>query len=269
MPDVWNPDFASLHPALQTLPATQGWSGYSDWPDCANLTARLPAGMLVDGKHAIHFLPQDDILPFPELYYEQRIWQHGIVSTRANWHDFFNALIWSSFPRSKLMINARHVADMQKLPDKRRTPQRDALTVLDESGVLVVSSQRGLLEAIRGFDWQQVFVTQCEAWGQTADCFLFGHAMMEKLLTPYVGMTAHALLIEVDEAFFRQERAQLDGLIAHTLAEDGLLSPLCMNPLPLLGIPGWWSGQDAGFYANTDYFRGKSRERQVDILHGC
>ncbi len=266
----WNPGFATLHPAFRELPDNTVWQAWADWPDCACLSQQLPAGLCMPGGQPLQFLPQDAAIPYPALYYEERIVAHGIVSTRANWHDFFNAHMWALYPRSKVSISTRHVADLQNQPDSNRTPQRDALTVLDESGVLVVSADRQLLELIRDFAWSALFQQAAPRWGTQIDCFMFGHAVLEKLLNPYVGMTAHALLIEVAPDFFQHsraaQRAQLDKVVAATLRADGLLSPLSMNPFPLLGVPGWWPQQDAAFYQNGHYFRAKSRERRVQIL---
>ena len=47
------------------------------------------------------------------IYYEQRIFEQGLVPTRpANWHDFFNALIFLLFPQTKKEMNRLHVEHM-------------------------------------------------------------------------------------------------------------------------------------------------------------
>ena len=62
----------------------------------------------------------------PELYYEMHIGSTGEVPTRGdNWHDWFNALCWLSWPRSKLAMNARQVAAING-DEFRRGPRRDA-----------------------------------------------------------------------------------------------------------------------------------------------
>ncbi len=139
--DTWNADFDTLHPCFQQLRNRCCWAGLTDWPACECLNQLLPAALCAQSGMLVRFFPQDNTLPFPELYYEERIFQHGMVATRANWHDFFNALMWSVFPQTKVMINALHAADIQQ-HGKPRTPQRDALTVLDESGVIIVASRR-------------------------------------------------------------------------------------------------------------------------------
>lgn len=269
MPDIWNAAFESLHPGFRQLHDVRCWQAAIDWPACTTLTDILPEGLCAQSGEPIHFLPQDHTLPYPELYYEERIFQHGIVSTRPNWHDFFNALMWRLFPQTKVQINALHAADMQQ-QGKKRTPQRDALTILDESGVIIAATRRELLQYMLDFAWEPLFWQERAAWGQEIGCYMIGHAMLEKLLTPYVGMTAHALLVEVDAVFFSQplaaQQAYLDGMIAEMLREGGLYAPVCLNPFPLLGVPGWWENDDKAFYGNSGYFRSKTRSREVIII---
>lgn len=269
MPDIWNPTFDTLHPCFQQLRNIRCWQASADWPACETLGSVLPPGLFAQSGQPIHFLPQDHTLPFVELYYEERIFQHGIVSTRPNWHDFFNALMWALVPQTKVMVNALHAADLVQ-HGKRRTPQRDALTVLDESGVIIAASRRELLGYVLDFLWEPLFWQERAAWGQEIDCFMIGHATLEKMLAPYVGVTAHALLVEVEPAFFSlslaQQQAYLDEVMAGMLQQGALLSPASLNPFPLLGIPGWWENDEQAFYQNTEYFRPKNRERAVQII---
>ncbi len=218
----------------------------------------------------VRFLPQDGQIPFLGLYYEDRIFQHGIVATRpANWHDFLNALIWAVYPQTKVGISTLHAADLAS-HGKLRTPQRDALTLFDENGVVIAATRRQLLQHVLDFDWQALFCAERAAWGAGIGCFVVGHALLEKMLTPYVGVTAHALLMEVGEGFFtlelQEQQAYLDMRLAAALQEGALQSPLHLTPLPVLGVPGWWDNADTGFYADKGYFRAKSRQRYAQIL---
>ena len=76
--------------------------------------------------------------------YEARIFASGEVPTRAgDWHDFFNALAWCAWPRTKAACNHLHLAELHArtaagLPG--RGPRRDALTQFDECGIVEVSS---------------------------------------------------------------------------------------------------------------------------------
>jgi hypothetical protein len=272
MPDIWNPAFVTSHPCFRQLPNPDDWQHLVNWPDCAALNALLPADVCMQGGIPVRFQPQDAHIFRPELYYEERIAQHGIVSTRAdNWHDFFNALIWMLYPQTKVTISTLHGADLQQY-GKPRTPQRDALTLFDEHGVVVAATRRTLLQHALDFDWQRLFWQEHSAWGQDLACFMVGHALLEKMLTPYIGVTAHALLVEVADDFFTlslaQQQAHLDRVMARVLREGYLLSPLYLNPLPILGVPGWWDNESAAFYQQTDYFRAKIRQRETLIISG-
>jgi len=92
--------------------------------------------------------------------------------------------------------------------------------------------------------------------------FVVGHALLEKFLKPYKAITAHALLLCVDQAMQVPPCGALISALDERAAE-GLLtgqlldSPSCLSPLPLMGIPGWWPGgeQDDEFYADQYVFR--------------
>ena len=93
-----------------------------------------------------------------------------------------------------------------------------------------------------------------------------GHALPEMLLAPFIGLTGKAWLLPVDADFFTlplpARLARLDALAAERLST--LDRPSRLAPLPVLGIPGWHAGaQDAGFYANADYFRPSRRAPSV------
>ena len=83
---------------------------------------------------------------------------------------------------------------------------------------------------------------------------------MEKLVAPYKAITAHTWVVSADDAFFSlpsaARRAWIDAQVAGKLAQHGL-STASFTPLPVLGVPGWWAGQDAAFYADVAVFRPK------------
>ena len=199
----------------------------------------------------------------PGVAYEQHIFQTGEVSTRANhWHDLFNALVWCRFTRLKSAMNAAHCAQISSRYVPNRGPQRDALTLFDESGVMVVSTSKSFLNALAARDWNEVFLQQTSLWHEKVLVFVCGHALLEKFLTPYKALTAHALLLHIDDrlaGLSREEVLQsLDRGLAGALAEGRVLeSTGSLSPMPLMGIPGWWpeAEQDASFYADRQVFR--------------
>ena len=205
-------------------------------------------------KLPIRFVDQA-CLPEGEAY-ESFIANTGKIPTRDNHHDLLNGLIWLNFPQSKAVFNERHAKDiLQHGIHNARTALRNALTVFDENGGIVVSSNRLLLEQLQAFKWQAVLVTHRANWlaqHRTITFFPFGHALLEKLVNPRKNITSHTLLILVDEGWFEQsiasQRNQLDTAIAklfHQMAMPNLadnavkLSSKSFQPLPVMGIPGY------------------------------
>lgn len=201
------------------------------------------------------------------LGFEARTYLHGELQVRASsWHDLLNALTWRVFPRAKAAVNRAHYEALPEAAGGRRGPRRDALTVFDESGVLVACCEPGLLDLVRGFRWRELFWTRRDRFRAAVRCFVFGHALYEKALAPYVGLTGHALLFEVEPAFMdlevREQVRALDAYAAERLADPAAVGDTrALAPLPVLGVPGWWpdNGHEA-FYANERYFRpGRAR----------
>ena len=196
------------------------------------------------------------------LAYEQRIWARGEVATRRdNWHDFFNALVWLTFPQSKAALNARHAsAPAGAASEQARGRERDALTHFDECGVAVVASDASLLDLVRRFEWKALFWERRVDLRRALRCFVFGHATYEQLLRPFRGLTAKALLYEVSDrwlqASLRQQLADIDQRLADELAGGKMLLPQAFHPLPLMGLPGVTpASEHATYYDDRWQFR--------------
>lgn len=223
------------------------------FPGPEQLSGLLPDGLNCLGGQPVQFVPSMDIPGFP---YEKNIYETGHVSTRPeSWHDLFNALVWCRLPQLKVAMNAVHYQHLEEESGGRRGKQRDALTLLDESGVIVTGSHAGVLEALAARDWQRAFVDYREAWIGEAQILVCGHAILEKFLDPYKALTAHALYLHSSEPMAIPE---IDELLADALLSGEFLSePKDLSPLPLMGIPGWWpsGAQDETFYADEGVFR--------------
>ena len=220
----------------------------------AELAARNP--IYTDSGRPVRFVPpQAD-----GLAYECRIWESGEVETRVdNWHDFFNALVWLSFPLTKNAVSAAHVRAMQQ-PGEQRTRQRDTLTHFDECGIVVLSAQPALLDLLRGFRWRELFVERRAEVVRDMRFIVFGHATYESLLAPFRGLTAKAVLYEVDAACLERSLAEqvatVDRLLAADVAAGRFVRPRDFQPLPLLGIPGVVpESNDPAYYDDTWQFR--------------
>ena len=205
--------------------------------------------------------------------YESRIYFDGEMHVRPGlWHDLFNLLAWLAYPETKAALNERHCAPGENdgaaadPPRAARSRARDTLTLFDENGAICAASDAALLGRVRDFEWKALF------WGdrrRVVECmhvFTLGHALAEKALAPFVGMSAHAMLLEVAADFARLPPARqvgdVDRLAAQVVRGDGsFATPQALAPLPVLGIPGWWADNtQEAFYENTAYFRpGRAR----------
>ncbi|RBA23135.1 DUF3025 domain-containing protein [Herminiimonas fonticola] len=209
----------------------------------------------------IQFVAQSE-LP-AGLAYEAFISQTGCVPTRDNLHDFFNALVWLTFPRIKVQLNALQAREIERATaentSKPRGKLRDAATIFDENAILLVTSNHELVTALRTHEWEEVFIRRRSDFVQDCQVFLFGHALMEKLVTPYKAITGHAWVVMLDmpNAELSVEDANVwqwvDVTVACQLAQG--LSTADFSPLPVLGVPGWWSDQDQTFYQDVAVFR--------------
>ncbi len=194
--------------------------------------------------------------------YETTVFRTGRVPTRtANWHDVFNARVWLSFPLTKAALNERHYEELEIHGSSgRRGTARDVLSLFDEGGVIVASSDASLLELLRGFEWKRLFWERRREARQQMRFLVFGHAILEKALQPYKAVTAKALLLEVPERFMsaplEAQIAEADRHAARWFASrEALSSTRSLSPLPILGIPGWADNESAAFYDDPQVFR--------------
>jgi hypothetical protein len=211
----------------------------------------------------LHFVPQA-MLPEGTAY-EEFIGATGGVPTRDNLHDFFNGLVWLTFPRIKRELNALQAAQIARDGiGKSRGPARDAATIFDENAALLVvpEGEQGaaLVDALRNHQWRTAFVDMAPMFGTVAEVWLFGHALMEKLVAPYKAITAHTRIVTAPAGYatlpVAERQAWIDAHVARQLQQEGL-SNAGFTPLPVLGIPGWWPEQDDAFYDDTTVFRPK------------
>ena len=89
----------------------------------------------------------------------------------------------------------------------------------------------------------------------------FGHALYDKLRAPFVGLTGKALIFDVAPEVLDLDRESMRSHVDRALGLhifDGgrMRTPRVLQPLPLLGVPGWWAeNEDERFYDNAAYFR--------------
>ncbi|WP_119290438.1 DUF3025 domain-containing protein [Azohydromonas sediminis] len=243
----WFAPWARLGPALWAV-----WRGSAALADALNVTARVhgvgaaPVFVAAAGRRAAE--------PYEALVARTRA-----VPVRDTLHDALNGLVWLHRPALKWALNHAHAQQIARHgAGGRRGAVRDALTLLDENGVLLAAPP-GLVEALRRRDWAALFVGHRAAWAQ-ARLEVVGHGLLEQLArAPRKALTAHAWCVPA---------AHFDAP-----ALPSGLTPASWTPLPVLGVPGWWPDNDAlTFYADAAVFRpgpGTRRDRpQLSALSG-
>jgi hypothetical protein len=229
---------------------------WADWPDVSAYDAwgdRL--AQFARRRIVFRDVPRAEVVS--RAGYDAFIHDTGIIPTRSrSWHDFFNAGIWSRFARAKLAITAAQLSERALRPGPQRTRRQDWLTHFDECGVVVASERPELLERIAALAWHELFVERRAELVQHVHFYCFGHAILEALREPYVGLMGKALLWHDPLA------SRAPGETALTRADDWLEAQLTaprlprLHALPVLGLPGWHAANEQrSFYDRPSYFR--------------
>ena len=200
----------------------------------------------------VKFVPQS-ALPEGQAY-EDFIFKTAQVPTRDGLHDFFNGLCWHRFPLAKRRLNQLQAAEIDTQGIRAtRGPVRDALTLFDEN-VVLMHAPDDVWAALQARDWLKLFVDLRDQW-QQVHLVLFGHALLEKLVTPYKSITAH--VYRVDSDINPHDEAALDAWLVQDL-QPAKLATKPYEPLPVLGVPGWCSANaERAYYEDVNVFRPK------------
>ena len=245
----WRTDFAHL-PAFAHLTPWLDRLDRADWPELAALNTLAEQRNLRNSAGLpVRFAVQTCRCGQHE--YEIGIHTTGLVPSREqNWHDLFNALTWLAFPATKAALNAVHHAALPQ--GKNRTLESDAATLFDESGLLLVGEDETLAHLLVARRWQEALLQRRANW-QHLRAYVVGHAVLEKLLHPWPGITAKCLFIKMPH---NTPLDRLDLTLAQRWQAATNLRPADMFPVPVLGIPGWWpANEEPEFYADEKVFR--------------
>lgn len=223
------------------------WPSIKDFNDLRNLSY---------DKNYVDEMRLSFIEQTAQSCYEQEICQNRQIPTRLrNWHDFFNNLSWLCWPRLKWSMVRRAV---QEKAGPIRTSGQNMLAHLDECGMVFCSSDPHVFHLIKTFQWQTLFFYPYLL--ESCLPVLMGHGLLEKLLNPFVGITAKVIFLQVDKSFFQKDLMSqmqyIDSKIAdYILGPQFIAEPKALCPFPFLGWPHWYLNQDAAFYENKHYFR--------------
>jgi len=255
----FSPLQASIHPLL----------AYSQWPSLGDYQHYLnasPDTICNSQSQVLKIVAQDQQQKNFVDRYAARIFLRGEMQTREqNWHDFFQVITWQAFPKTKKHINARQYrAAEQRFTREgnsgRRSDTENLLSLFDECGAIIVADDEKHLELIRQHHWKDIFWDNKDLWSNHLQCYVFGHAMHEKALIPYLGMTTHTIMFTQEPVFFQKELSEklsdIDQIITDIWLNKKIEKTKDLQPVPLLGIPGWWKKEQTDeFYENKNYFR--------------
>lgn len=218
-------------------------------PRAALSQAARQRGITTAHGSPIEFVAGDDAPP--HTAYEAHIAASGRVPTRLNAHDLLNALVWLAFPHTKARLNLLQAAAIARDGvGACRGALRDAATLFDENGAILVTEDPWIGQRLRERRWSELFIDGRARW-DSVRVLAFGHALIEKLASPYKAITAHVLVLSRPASIDGGER---DTEVANTLDDDFCTAALL--PLPVLGIPRWWAAnEDSAFYDDPSVFR--------------
>jgi len=170
----WRPDFAApAHIFAPFSEAARFFADFAAWPGVADYNHLARAlGIVTASGLPLTFMEQE-ARPrgrsrrakwrASHVRYDESIYCLGQVPTRlGSWHDFFNMLVWMTFPQAKAALNRQQYREQPPLvgmPGRSRSREQDRLTMLDEGGVLAVCCAQGIVVHL-----------------------VFGHALLESLL---------------------------------------------------------------------------------------
>ncbi|HEX2671491.1 MAG TPA: DUF3025 domain-containing protein [Polyangiaceae bacterium] len=201
------------------------------------------------------FVTQDHAALLAAGSFDRLLARTNSIPTRSNsFHDLLGALIWLHFPALKTAIHHAQLASDSAV----RGPRENAATHLDESGVLVLSSEPTFFEQLAALEWTRVFWERRAELQQTTRFLVFGHGLLDALRDPHPRLMGMALFARVSRDRLTLPAADLRLFVDATLArclQEFLSEPALLAPLPVLGVPDWSANQSRAYYEDESYFR--------------
>lgn len=191
----WDPSFCTRSRLFWPLvPAASAFGSYAAWPPVSAYDEALAP------RAGVHFRVQPPKPrrgrrrgPIdPSALYDARIAAEGWVPTRTgSWHDFFNALVWATFPVSKRVFHERQrkavaarIEPSAKVLPGTRTREQDGLAILDEGSLLLLVAEASVDSVQAALEARDEAPVHAAIARGEAMAIAFGHALYESLLVP-------------------------------------------------------------------------------------
>src|SRR5712691_3869355 len=134
---------------------------------------------------------------------------------------------------------------------KRASTPCTPLASRTSTAVAAACADTELLDMLRGFRWRELFWEHRRRVLRSMRISVLGHAVLEKALDPWPGITCKAIFVAPDP--------DMDAQAAAWLAQRSTqATPRELAPVPVFGYPGWLPGSERPeFYDDTRYFPGR------------
>ena len=113
------------------------------WPEVADYAKLFP-------QAPVDFHEQNEAVLQQHGGYEPTVEALRSVPTRRhNWHDFYNALSWELFPKTKWALHRSQIEFRDDAAANKRSPQQNGATLFDECGCILVTCERSFQPLLR------------------------------------------------------------------------------------------------------------------------
>jgi Protein of unknown function (DUF3025) len=194
----WDADFGRLSPWFWPLaPAAAHFADFASWPQRGDLERMYRALVGERAGEPLRFVENvrkqdksDGQQVRVDRLYDARISLQGEVPTREqDWHDFFNALCFATFPLAKRALHRRQYRalseriqpGMKRLPPSR-TPEQDSLTLFDEGGAVIAAEAAVHAQLMASESGARPECLRSAVAAGRARVIPFGHALFEHLV---------------------------------------------------------------------------------------
>ena len=224
---LWDANLASRSPLFwslaEAIAALDGAMTEAGFPQPETIEAALGprAGVRFERQRPV--ARRRRVTRDPGEMYDARIAREGCVPTRpGSWHDLMNALVWATFPAAKRALHARQyglVVPASPGESARRPRELDALALIDEGGVVVVTP--------RSLDDEEALASAVARGEATA--IVFGHAIYEGLVLGRPAPLASVVCVEGELEGQGKGQGQVDQALATVLADRAqIIDPRAM-----------------------------------------